>query len=242
MLVAVEDRAVEARRMARAWAAVAAALGVIVVLVATLVWVTDGPFRGSWMMDGAARNREVGGAGRGFTGPGHMGAGPRDEYHYLVKMIAHHEEAITAAGELSRSESPRMRTLGADIVSSQTRQVEQMSAWLESWYADRPGSTDDYRPMMRDLGDLSGARLDRVFLVDMIGHHMMAVMDSQRLLMMGDIDHDKVADLARDIRDDQHAEVWQMQRWLRERFGSSVSARRTGMMGMLGTPRYPSGR
>ena len=36
--------------------------------------------------------------------------------------------------------------------------------------------------MMRDLSGLSGDRLDRTFLEDMIGHHMAAVTMSQRLL------------------------------------------------------------
>jgi hypothetical protein len=39
------------------------------------------------------------------------------------------------------------------------------------------------------------------------------VMLSQHLLWRG-TDHDDVARLARSIRDDQHAEITQMQRWL----------------------------
>lgn len=74
-----------------------------------------------------------------------------------------------------------MRALGARIVSSQTTQVEQMEAWLDQWYADEPADTA-YEPMRRDLSGLSGDRLDRTFLEDMIGHHMAAVTMSQRLL------------------------------------------------------------
>lgn len=138
------------------------------------------------------------------------------EPDYLVEMIAHHQEAVEAAGELARSDRPEMRELGESIVESQTDQIEQMQAWLADWYPDV--STDaQYRPMMRDLADLSGDRLDLVFLQDMIGHHMVAVMMSQHLLWQG-TDHEEVTDLARSIRDDQHAEIIQMQGWLSDWF------------------------
>jgi uncharacterized protein (DUF305 family) len=68
--------------------------------------------------------------------------------------------------------------------------------------------------MMRDLSSLSGDSLDRTFLQDMIGHHMMAVMMSQQLLVHDAADHEEVDRLAKAIRDEQHAEIVQMRRWL----------------------------
>ena len=50
-------------------------------------------------------------------------------------------------------------------------------------------------------------------------HHMAAVMMSQRLLSRGVIEHRDVAALARTIRTDQHAEMFQMRTWLRQWFG-----------------------
>jgi uncharacterized protein (DUF305 family) len=161
-------------------------------------------------------------------GPGMMAAGTVrgvSEPAYLAEMVAHHEDAVTAARELARSDRPRMRALGASIVRTQTAQIEQMTAWLREWYPDQPAA--DYRPMMRDLSGLSGDRLDRAFLEDMIPHHMVAVMMSQRLLVHG-TGHAQVADLARSIRNDQHAEIRTMQRWLVRWFGGSAA----GHMGM----------
>ena len=137
------------------------------------------------------------------------------EVDYLAEMVLHHEEAIEAARELQRSDRAEMRDFGEAIVSSQSAQVSQMQQWLDEWYPDR-GEAPAYDPMMRDLEDLSGDQLDRVFLEDMVGHHMAAVMMSQRLLMQDLAEHDEVADLAEDIRDEQHAEIFQMQQWLRE--------------------------
>ena len=73
--------------------------------------------------------------------------------------------------------------------------------------------------MMRDLTGLEGDRLDRAFLQDMLWHHMGAVMMSQQLLMRGVADHEQVEVLAKTIRDEQRAEIFQMQRWLRAWFG-----------------------
>jgi uncharacterized protein (DUF305 family) len=144
---------------------------------------------------------------------GMMGqAGTTAEPDYLADMVAHHREAVAAARELTRSERPAMRRFGKAIVRVQSAQIRWMSVWLADWYPEQPASSD-YRPMMRDLSGLSGDRLDRAFLRDMIPHHMVAVMMSQRLLMHGTA-HERLARLARSIRDDQHAEIITMSHWL----------------------------
>jgi uncharacterized protein (DUF305 family) len=73
--------------------------------------------------------------------------------------------------------------------------------------------------MMRDLEGLSGDELDRVFLEDMIGHHMAAVMMSQQLVVRGLAEHEDVEELARSISTSQHAEILTMRGWLWEWFG-----------------------
>lgn len=209
------------RRRAAAGLAVAAlALG-----SATTAAVMAGQDDGSWWP-----GQHMGRAGPpGPTGfMGHMSHASVDSEHgFLVEMIAHHEEAIDAAGELARSDRPEMRDFGTRIIESQSAQVEQMQDWLDEWYADRPDEVD-YDPMMRDLDDLSGDELDETFLTDMIGHHMAAVMMSQQLLMLDLADHAAVDRLAEDIRDEQSREIAMMRRWLRDWFdagwGMPVSA------------------
>lgn len=162
----------------------------------------------------------------GSLGPGGMMSGfgamhgmrADSEYTYLAEMVAHHEEAVSAARELERSERAQMREFGKAIVASQTAQIDQMQEWLADWYPDRSGQVP-YRPMMRDLTGLEGDRLDRAFLQDMVWHHMGAVMMSQQLLMPGVADHEQVEVLAKTIRDEQRAEIFQMQQWLRAWFG-----------------------
>lgn len=154
----------------------------------------------------------------GMRGAAAPGATTGDlESTYLVDMVAHHQEAIVAAGELARSDRPEMRALGASIVATQTGQVRQMQGWLREWYPGQDASR--YRTMMRDLSGLSGDELDRAFLRDMIGHHMVAVMMSQHLLRHG-VEHAQVAALARDVRDGQRAEIVLMRSWLPSWFSS----------------------
>ncbi|HSE71051.1 MAG TPA: DUF305 domain-containing protein [Nocardioidaceae bacterium] len=201
--------------MRRPLVAVVAVLAVLLAMATAAVAVTltsqrDEAFRGPGMMSESP-----------WDGPGPR-QGPRgwmhgpavsSEFGYLAEMVAHHREAVEAATELQRSDRPRMRAFGAAIVESQSAQIDQMNQWLAEWYPGR--STDvEYRPMMRDLSGLSGDRLDRVFLEDMIPHHMAAVMMSQQLLMRGVADHEQVNELAESIRDEQHAEIFLMRRWL----------------------------
>ena len=153
--------------------------------------------------------------------PGMMyGVRVDSEYRYLADMVAHHQEAVESARQLQRSDRAQMRAFGESIVASQSAQIEQMQQWLADWYPDESGRVD-YQPMMRDLSGLTGDRLDRAFLKDMTMHHMAAVMMSQQALARGVIEHPEVAVLARSIRYEQHAELFQMQRWLGQWFGQS---------------------
>lgn len=213
---------------------VAISVAVVAVLVAAclavVLWDRDDDW-GPGMMTTTSQDRDPGGPGRGsmMDGSGRFMAGGlmhgagmhvavRSEAQFLVEMVAHHEEAIDAAAELARSDRPEMRELGRSIVEGQTAEVEQMEAWLAEWYPDRSTSAD-YEPMMRDLEDLTGDELDRVFLEDMIGHHMAAVMMSQQLVVRDLADHPDVEDLARSISTSQHAEILTMRAWLWEWFG-----------------------
>jgi len=151
-----------------------------------------------------------------------MAAMAWSEPAWLAEMIPHHEEAIRAARELSRSPREEMRELGAAIVRSQSAQVAQMRDWLARWWPAQ-GEDTAYVPMMRDLRGREGDALDRAFLDDMVQHHMMAVMMSQRLRSGPGATHDEVAELARTIVTEQRAEIVTMLEWLADWFGQRGS-------------------
>ena len=209
--------------MRRTWGLVVTAVAVLALVVAGVALARDGS-DGHRYRDGSPMGSLM---GRSVAG-GMMGgswARTVDEADYLLEMVDHHREAVRAAEELSRSERPAMRALGARIVESQSAQIDQMEGWLAEWYPDEEAPA--YDPMMRDLSGLSGDRLDRVFLEDMIGHHMAAVMMSQQLLVRGLAEHDEVARLARSIRSEQMREIW----WMRERLAQWFDGGRAWGMG-----------
>lgn len=233
------------RRIALIWTVLAVLVAGVIAAVAVTVTDEGGTgfgsrdgmmsSRGNERADGRADGQADGrGQAPGWQGPGGMmrggmhGMSVDSEYAYLAGMVAHHEEAVAAAQQLQRSQRAEMREFGKEIVASQSAQIDQMRRWLADWYPDRSGRVD-YQPMMRDLTGLSGDRLDRVFLKDMLWHHMGAVMMSQQLLMRGVAHHEQVQVLAQTIRDEQHAEILQMQQWLRDWFGGGW--RHGGMWG-----------
>ena len=207
--------------MRRSSIAVVAAVAMLIVAVTAVVAFTDGRQQGD-----AIGYRAQGMMSSSTSGQGHgnrtwpmapralmHGVTVGSEFEYLTEMVVHHQEAVAAATELQRSDRPQLREFGRSVVATQSAQVDQMKTWLVDWYPGR--STDaTYQPMMRDLTRLSGERLDRVFLQDMIWHHMAAVMMSQQVLARGLAEHSEVNTLARTIRNDQHAEIFQMSRWL----------------------------
>ena len=142
------------------------------------------------------------------------GAMVRDEATFLAAMIPHHEEAVTsAAAILAVSERPEVRALAADIVEAQTEEIDQIRAWLSSWYPQQ-GSVD-YAPMMRPFVGLSPSEADEVFVADMIHHHEGAIEMAQAYLALRGQKRPEVEALANDIVRVQRAEIAALQLMLR---------------------------
>jgi uncharacterized protein (DUF305 family) len=209
-----------------AFAAALAGVGVGGVAVAAAQHTRSGPAADEMSLDGAAAGM---GAMTGMAGMADMSVS--DEFGFLTMMIPHHEEAIASAQVLQAgTDRPEMRAFAQSIIDTQSREVNQMRAWLATWYPGRD-TTVDYTPMMRDLTGLRGDALDRAFLLDMIPHHMAAVMTSQQLLTRDLAAHPELEPFARNIRDTQRAEIMQMHGWLADWFGDSGMPGRGGPMG-----------
>ncbi len=140
------------------------------------------------------------------------------EYEFLLHMIPHHEEAVSNARILkANTEREEMEQFAETIIRTQNEEIEQMEAMIDRWYSEKDRNID-YQPMMDNfenlVGELAGEELDRVFLEDMIPHHMEAVMMSQQLISQGLTEHEEMATLANDIRNTQRDEIRMMRVWL----------------------------
>ncbi len=149
---------------------------------------------------------------------GHSSMKVENDQEFIQGMIPHHQEAVDTAQEvLARGGSfPEIKTLAENIVSSQTTEIQEMKRWHEIWF-DAPYVADtSYVPMMRDVTKLSGKELDKVFLEDMIVHHMGAIMMAGQAL--GFSKREEIITISNAILEAQDKEVKQMKGWLTTKF------------------------
>lgn len=52
---------------------------------------------------------------------------------FLEGMIPHHQWAVEMARYLAGSDKPELVKLGADIITAQTKEIEQMQNWMKEW-------------------------------------------------------------------------------------------------------------
>jgi hypothetical protein len=52
---------------------------------------------------------------------------------FLEGMIPHHQAAVDMAHSLAASNKPELVKLGGEIITAQTREIEQMKQWMIEW-------------------------------------------------------------------------------------------------------------
>lgn len=136
------------------------------------------------------------------------------EREFLEGMIPHHQEAVDTAKEVIErgGTTPEVKKLVENIVITQEKEIALMKELYDAWYGDEYADNGEYMPMMRELENLSGTEIDRVFLEDMIGHHMGAVIMARSVQPY--IEHSEMAELADTIIVTQTAEIAAMRRML----------------------------
>ena len=161
------------------------------------------------------------GAMMGDTGMGGMGQMDHmmammveSEREFIEGMIPHHQEAVDTAKEVIErgGTTPEIKKLVTDIVAAQEAEIAEMKEWYQDWYGEAYTDNGEYMPMMRELENLRGVDIDRVFLEDMIGHHMGAIMVARSVQPYGE--HDEIAELTQNIVSSQSAEIAQMRQML----------------------------
>lgn len=60
---------------------------------------------------------------------------------FLEAMIPHHQGAVDMAKYLAGSKHPELVKLGANIITSQTKEIEQMKKWMQDWGYTATGAT-----------------------------------------------------------------------------------------------------
>jgi uncharacterized protein (DUF305 family) len=64
--------------------------------------------------------------------------GPADgdfDRRFIDAMVPHHQGALTMAADLqAKTQRPELKALAADIIASQTQEIDQMLTWRQAWY------------------------------------------------------------------------------------------------------------
>ncbi|MEN3265700.1 DUF305 domain-containing protein [Pseudonocardia sp.] len=156
---------------------------------------------------------------------------------FVQGMIPHHAQAISMSQLADqRASNPQVKQLATQIAQAQGPEIQQMQAMLGSWglpaqptgaagmsgmngmdhnnmggMPAKPGMMSDQQ--MQQLGTVSGAAFDRMWLQMMIQHHTGAVQMSQTELRGGQNGDAKA--LAQTIITGQQAQIAQMQNLLK---------------------------
>ena len=167
----------------------------------------------------------VSGMGRG-TGPL---AQRSSDTRFIVMMIPHHQGAIAMAElAITRARRPEIKALAQRIITSQSREIEQMRQWYRQWYG---GAVPAWRlPAGVGMGPgmgmgtslealKSAADFDRAFIEQMIPHHRMGVMMASHAAWTSE--HPQLRELEAAMVRVQSQEIEQMAQWYRQWFGSS---------------------
>ena len=143
------------------------------------------------------------------------------DLQFIDTMVAHHQGAVEMAGPAAtRAQHAEIKTLAANIISSQQKEIAEMKALREKWFAgaapainmEMRGMKDSMKGMdMKALSSMSGNEFDLAFIKQMIPHHEGAILMAKEALQKST--KDEIKSLATAIIKAQEAEIKQMKDW-----------------------------
>lgn len=137
---------------------------------------------------------------------------------FLDMMVNHHQQAVDMANEVLEGGSDEgIRTLADTIRQESEKEIAEMQAWRQQWYADQPRMSavemGEHMEMEMPQGPaVEALDADHRFLVQMIPHHEAAIMMSEEAV--GKAEHAELKAMAQRILDSQQKEIAQMQKML----------------------------
>ena len=151
-------------------------------------------------------------------------SGAQFEQSFLEQMIQHHRSGIDMAKMVSaQSEHVELKQLAEKIIADQQKDIDEMTAWLKSWYNAAPKETanaeadKEMKMHMSMLRDKKGADFDKAFLQMMPQHHHMAVEMAEQAEKKAT--HSELKEAASKMAKSQTDESKQMKTWAQSWFG-----------------------
>lgn len=136
------------------------------------------------------------------------------EEEFIKHMIPHHQEAVDTASRVSSiTQNAELKLLTDAIVLAQQDEINMMESRLQDWYSTGTLQVI-YEPMMRDTSTISAiTTIEKMWLEDMIHHHMGAVMMAKNVLRLDS--RPEVVSFAREVITAQSNEIVLMRKMLR---------------------------
>lgn len=126
---------------------------------------------------------------------------------FLSQMITHHQGAVDMAKEaLKVSRRPETKAEAQMVIDGQTREIDQMTAWLQDWYDTAPVA-EQQAIMREDMKAMMAMQIsnDHAFFDMMIPHHEGAIEMSQ--LASSRASKPELKEMAQKIIHDQQSEI-----------------------------------
>lgn len=146
------------------------------------------------------------------------------DLQFIDTMSVHHQGAVEMAGiALKKSQNAELKAFAQKIIDDQQKEIAQMKAWREKWYAGKaPAKNMEMSGMMDSMKMMAGDRMkmmeamngkdfDIHFLDMMTPHHTGAVTMAKEALTKAE--QPELKTLANQIIKSQEAEIKMMADW-----------------------------
>ncbi len=126
---------------------------------------------------------------------------------YIAMMIPHHQGAVEMSKiALTKAQRDEVRQIAQRIIADQTNEIQQLTAWYQSWYGTKPPAPTMMMDMSDHMDDLKNAdNFDQKFIEAMSKHHSMAIEMSIDLAMYAS--HKELRDFANNVITNQSREI-----------------------------------
>lgn len=143
------------------------------------------------------------------------------DLQFIDTMTAHHQGALEMAAQATKkAEHAEIKSLAANIMVSQQKEIADMKAWRDKWFPgaapalnmELMGMNDSMKATdMKMLGSLSGKEFDLAFIRQMTIHHTGAINMARDALKKAT--KDEIKTLSNAVIKAQEAEIAKMKEW-----------------------------
>lgn len=158
--------------------------------------------------------------------------GEEFEVAYANQVIAHHQGALDMSqAVVDRAPNPEVRAAAARIIEDQTREINDLTAFLRDTYGQEPKPDERMSmdpAMTEQMNNADPAMAEQMFLLGMREHHETVIQMAEIALQKAQ--SQLLLDQARTIIDSQRAEQEEFAGYLQQFYGMEAPAPTGDMM------------